>query len=210
MDIPKRIENIESILRELIEEGYALIHGVMNKRANIGLRKDSSLYSYLNNYAKILDNCNRKLDSQGKTEKKELCLSHPYRDSGGEQSKPGGVLGQASDSGPNSGDDSKPPEPKIECSELEMAHLTKDEPREDDLYELYLKDGDQYYFKKTTHPFTEYNNMVNLGIGEVIAKREDLQWVIGYLEGWHDIYPKAIDEGEAERVKRIKEEYGIE
>ncbi len=85
---------------------------------------------------------------------------------------------------------------------------TNYEPREDDLYELYLKDGDQYYFKKTTHPFTEYNNMVNLGIGEMKMKREDslklynlASWYVGSLDREHDLNKV---------LKRIKEEYKIE
>ena len=44
----------------------------------------------------------------------------------------------------------------------------------------------------------------------VIVKREDLQWLFNILEGWHDIYPKAIDIGEKEHLIRIKEEYNIE
>lgn len=33
-----------------------------------------------------------------------------------------------------------------------------------ELYELF-KNGDEFNFKRTTHPFTEYNNMVHRGIG---------------------------------------------
>jgi len=34
-----------------------------------------------------------------------------------------------------------------------------------ELYELYLKDKGECYFKKITHPFTEYNNMIHRGMG---------------------------------------------
>jgi hypothetical protein len=49
---------------------------------------------------------------------------------------------------------------------------------EKELYELYLKDGGQYYFKKITHPFTEYNNMVHLAIGKIVVNRSDKQELI--------------------------------
>ncbi len=96
---------------------------------------------------------------------------------------------------------SKPPEPNVEwiegttgakevykkpkcncavCQSIEETKKILNEPREDDseLYELYLQDNNQYYFKKTTHPFTEFNNMVNLGIGEIVVNRSDRQELI--------------------------------
>ena len=97
----------------------------------------------------------------------------------------------------------------------ECQHNDKFEPREDDVYELYLKDGDQYYFKKTTHPFTEYNNMVNLGIGEMKMKREDLMKMIGELrykiygydkEEWFTPLEKQIGYDFKEDLRKILQE----
>jgi len=67
------------------------------------------------------------------------------------------------------------------CHELDFKMIDLPEkcihskPRENEpekeLYELYLKDKGQYYFKKINHPFTEFNNMVHLGIDQIIMDR---------------------------------------
>lgn len=67
----------------------------------------------------------------------------------------------------------------VERKLIEKCQCPKHKDSGDDdkeLYELYLQDKDQYYFKKTTHPFTEINNMVNLGIGEMRMKREKIEF----------------------------------
>ena len=123
------------------------------------------------------------------------------KDSGGEKTEKGCDVSQRvsePSTKSNISSDSKPPEPIcFTCKNAgdgfciltrkssriltsENGTCSGYEPREDDkeLYELYLTDNDQYYFKKTTHPFTEFNNMVNLGIGEMKVKREDgYQWM---------------------------------
>lgn len=74
-----------------------------------------------------------------------------------------------------------------------------------ELYELYLKDKKQYYFKKITHPFTELNNMVHLGMGEVVATREDLKELLEmYHEGYNSEQPAVV-----EFLERIKEAWGV-
>ena len=57
----------------------------------------------------------------------------------------------------------------------------------DKLYELYLEDGGQVYFRQLYHPFKQYNNMVHLGIGQVIAERNEKETLIA--EHLEDIIP---------------------
>jgi len=59
------------------------------------------------------------------------------------------------------GDDSKPLDP-VDDEGFVIGNTL---PKGVEFYELYLKDKEQYYFKKITHPFTELNNMVHLGMG---------------------------------------------
>ena len=105
----------------------------------------------------------------------------------------------------------KPPENKLEIDPYQP-YDNLNEPREDDkeLYELYLKDNDQYYFKKITHPFTEYNNMVNLGIGEMKVKREDLQFLCERLFDHQEYEDVETTMEDRERLNQIKKVNGIE
>lgn len=72
---------------------------------------------------------------------------------------------------------------ELECptckSEIFLGELSND-PREDDkeLFELYLTDKEQFYFKKINYPFTELNNMVHLAIGKIVVNRSDRQELI--------------------------------
>lgn len=88
-----------------------------------------------------------------------------------------------------------------------------EEPLE--LYELYMKDKEQYYFKKTTFPFTEFNNMIHLGIGEIKIGRVDLEKMILELrnniygfdkEEWFTNIEKQIGYDYKKDLKRILEE----
>lgn len=88
-----------------------------------------------------------------------------------------------------------------------------EEPLE--LYELYMKDKEQYNFRKTTHPFIELNNMVNLGMGEIRVLRADLEEMILELrnniygfdkEEWFTNIEKQIGYDYKKDLKRILEE----
>lgn len=58
---------------------------------------------------------------------------------------------------------------KNEYSKFKPKEKPKTEP-EKELYELYLKEKGECYFRKITHPFTEYNNMVHRGIGQKLVE----------------------------------------
>lgn len=55
------------------------------------------------------------------------------------------------------------------CNNYRSIGEPKTEP-EKELYELYLKEKGECYFRKITHPFTEYNNMVHRGIGQKLVE----------------------------------------
>lgn len=106
------------------------------------------------------------------------------------------------------------------CVDFNNFQLTKKAQREashmEDLYRLYRKqkygNGNMYYLKKTTHPFTELNNMIHLGIGEIIVRRENLERkekaFIMLYEFYEEHTQSAIVDNETNRIyKVLKEQY---
>ena len=99
------------------------------------------------------------------------------------------------------------------------AQQTEYFPEDVDRYVLYKKekygDGYMYYLKKDKHPFTELNNMVNLGMGEMRVLRADLEKMILELrnniygfdkEEWFTNIEKQIGYDYKKDLKRILEE----
>ena len=82
---------------------------------------------------------------------------------------------------------------RVKDNTKEIAELKEEKPSEpsnDKLYELYLEDGGQVYFRQLYHPFKQYNNMVHLGIGQVIAERNEKETLIAEfiqdIQDWLD------------------------
>ena len=86
---------------------------------------------------------------------------------------------------------------ELDCSDYDdpIPNSKPPEPREDDFEWIEHHKGKGFFsYGVDTH---------------IVVKREDLQWLINQLKGWFEIYPTAIDIGEEEEWKRIKEEYNL-
>ena len=59
-----RVKNGEKVLREVIEEVYLLVSGMLNLKHEIGLKKNGQLKAIFNGVSERLDNLNRKLGGE--------------------------------------------------------------------------------------------------------------------------------------------------
>jgi len=186
-----RIENIEKVLREFHKEFYDIISIIAkdewdsDTRANLRTHRDRIKRTF------------KQLDADSIHDdlliKKAQEKFQEIKD-GSKSADSGGILGGAK-------------------KKRNIDLKADEEPSE--LYELYMKDKEQYYFRKTTHPFTEFNNMVHLGIGEMKTERADLEKMILELrnniygfdkEEWFTNIEKQIGYDYKKDLKRILEE----
>lgn len=92
------------------------------------------------------------------------------------------------------------------CNETpEGRDLHKADP-EKGLYTLHLN-GDEFDFKRTTHPFTEYNNMVHRGIGmKLMPYNTEKELIEEFLEHWRHISAYVDNDG-TDCWEKVNEEY---
>lgn len=89
-----------------------------------------------------------------------------------------------------------------------VTNYLKKEPKEKELYELYLKDKEQYYFKKITHPFTELNNMVHRGMGMKLMPYDTEEKLIEeFIKKIEDVEMRSVQINIRDLLRELREEY---